>query len=92
LINGQVLSGTQDCDGFTGHAIESPELSPSMKNVETVVFTLYHSFYSCHGQTIVFGRAYLKIKGFSGIDFQNEKLMDMINLEKTIAQITASSS
>lgn len=43
--------------------------------------TLYHSRCWRHGQTIVFRWANLKIKGFSGMDFQYEKLLDQIGLK-----------
>jgi Lrp/AsnC family leucine-responsive transcriptional regulator len=81
MLDGQAASGTKDCDGHTGDAIESSEISPMMKNVESMVSKLYHSFYRCHGQTMVFRRGYLKLKGFSGMNFQNEKLLDPIGLK-----------
>ncbi len=55
--------------------------SASVKNVESIASTLYHPLYGYHGQTIFLGWIYLKIKGSSGVDFQNVKLLDQIGLK-----------
>jgi len=52
-----------------------------MKNVESMVSTVYHSPYRFHGQTMVFRRINLKIERFSGMNFQNDKLLDQIGLK-----------